>query len=135
MPEENVEVVRQLFEAFNRGDVAAVLAAFDEHCELYEPEQMPDTPAEGFRGHDGIREWMRNLRDVAGVQFEPTGFAASGEFVVSEWVGRGLGQASGAPIEWKTFAVMHMRDGKVLRLEAFLDRDEAIEAAGLRKTP
>jgi ketosteroid isomerase-like protein len=131
MAEENVEVVRQLFEAFNRDDVTAVLEAFDEDCEFYEPAEMPDTPATGFRGHEGIRRWMRNLRETGGIEFEPTAFSTSGDVILSEWIGRGLGQASRAPIEWKTFAVMRMRDGKVLRLQAFLDRDEAIEAAGL----
>jgi hypothetical protein len=28
---------------------------------------MPDRPALGFRGHDAIRDWMTNLREVAGL--------------------------------------------------------------------
>jgi ketosteroid isomerase-like protein len=70
MSQENINVVRQMLDAFNRGDVPAVIAAFDENCELHEPPEMPDAPAPGFRGHDGIREWMTNLREVAGVEFE-----------------------------------------------------------------
>jgi ketosteroid isomerase-like protein len=37
MSQENVEIVRGMFEAFNRGDIAAVFAHFDEECELHEP--------------------------------------------------------------------------------------------------
>jgi ketosteroid isomerase-like protein len=92
---------------------------------------MPDTPADGFRGHRGIREWMANLRETGGVQFEATGFTTSGDAVFSEWTGRGLGQASGVPIRWRTFAAVHVRDGKIVRLQAYLDRNEALEAAGL----
>jgi uncharacterized protein len=132
MSQENVEIVRRMFAAFNGGDVETVVAAFAEDCELHEPHEMPDTPAEGFRGHHGIREWMANLRETGGVQFEPTSLTSHGDVVFSEWTGRGLGQASGAPISWTTFATVHLRDGRIVRLQAFLDRDEALEAAGLR---
>jgi ketosteroid isomerase-like protein len=127
----NVDVVRRMLAAFNRGDAPAVIVAFDEDCEVHEPSEMPDTPARGFRGHDGIREWMTNLREVAGAQFEPKSFTTSGDVVLIELASRGLGQASGVPFEWTTFAVVHMRDGRITRLQAFLDRDEAHEAAGL----
>jgi ketosteroid isomerase-like protein len=132
MSDENVMLVRQMLDAFNRGDVAAVIATFDENCKLDEPPEVPDAPTVGFRGHDGIREWMANLRDVAGVQFEPISATASGDVVVSEWESRGLGKASGVPIEWTTFVVIHVRGGKIVRAQGFLSRDEALEAAGLR---
>ena len=133
MSQENIDVVRQMLDAFNGGDVPAVLAAFDENCELNEPPEIPDRPALGFRGHDGIRKWMANLREVAGVQFEPMSFTTSGDVIVSEWASRGLGQGSGVPLEWTTFAVLRMRDGRILRAQGFLNRAEALEAAGLRE--
>jgi ketosteroid isomerase-like protein len=100
MSQKNVEIVQHMLDAFNRGDVAAVIAAFDESCELHEPPETPDTPTSGFRGHDGVREWMANLREVAAVQFEPTSFAASGGVIFSEWIARGHGHHSGVPVEW-----------------------------------
>jgi ketosteroid isomerase-like protein len=130
MSQENIEVVQAMLDAFNQGDAAAVIAAFDEGCELHEPAEMPDTPASGFRGHDGIRTWMANLREVGGVQFEPMSVTASGDAVLAELASRGQGQASGAPFEWTTFAVLHVRDRKIVRVQAFLSRDEALEAVG-----
>ena len=50
-----------MLDAFNRGDVDGVIAMFDEGCVVEEPPAMPDSPALGFRGHDGIRG-MGNLR-------------------------------------------------------------------------
>ena len=84
MSQENVDVVRRMFDAFNRGDVDAVIATFDEGCVVEEPREMPDSPSLGFRGHDGIREWMANLRGVAGVRFEPRSFTTGGDVVVSD---------------------------------------------------
>ena len=131
MYQENEEVVRRMLDAFNRDDVEAVLAAFDTSCEINEPLEMPDSPATGFRGHDGIRQWMGNLRGVAKARFEARSFTPNGDLLLCELASRGLGRGSGAPIEWTTFAVMELRDGKIGRVRVFLDREEAHEAIGL----
>jgi ketosteroid isomerase-like protein len=128
---ESVEVVRRMLEAFNRDDPDSVVAAFAEDCRLDEPREMPDRHPAGYRGHEGIREWMDKLRGVAEVRFEPEGFEVCGDVIVSEWAARGRGQASGVPIDWPTFAVLHMREGKIARAEGFLTLAEAREAAGL----
>ena len=131
MSDENVEIARRLLDAFNRNDVRGVIAEFDERCELDEPPEMPDRPAQGFRGHDGIREWMANLRGIGAIHFEPRGFRTSSDVVVCEVAASGEGQASGVPFEWATFAVLRTRDGKIVRAQAFLSEDEALQAAGL----
>jgi ketosteroid isomerase-like protein len=131
--ERNVEIVRRMLDAFYRDDVAGVIDAFDEGCELHEPRETPDTPAQGFRGHAGIRAWMANLRSVGGIQFEPTDLrAVDGDVVFAELAARGRGRASGASFDWRTFAVVHLRDERIARIRAFLGRDEALVAAGLR---
>jgi ketosteroid isomerase-like protein len=129
MSQENVEIVRRLVDAFNDDDVGGVIAAFDENCELHEPPEMPDSPSRGFRGHDGIRAWMANLRAIA-VHFEPRSFQANGDVVLSEWAASGRGQASDVAFEWTSFVVFLVRDGKVVRAHAFLNEEEAVEAAG-----
>jgi ketosteroid isomerase-like protein len=131
MSQENVEVVRRMLDAFNRDDVEAVIAAFDARCEINEPLEMPDSPAAGFRGHDGIRQWMGNLRGVAKARFEPRSFTPNGDRLLCELASRGLGRGSGVPIEWTTFAVMQMRNGKIGRVRVFLDREQALGAVGL----
>ena len=131
MSQENVERVRGMLSAFNEGDVEAVLAAFDEDCQVEEPPEMPDRPARGFLGHEGIREWMANLRGVAQARFEPRSFMSEDELVFMELGSRGRGEASGVPFEWTTFAVIRLNDGKITRVQAYLDRAEALEAAGL----
>jgi ketosteroid isomerase-like protein len=123
------ELVRRMVEAFNRDDVEAVIAAFDEDCEIMEPPEMPDSPDVGYRGHAGVRDWMANLRGVASAGFEPRRFESSGESVLCELASTGLGQASGVPVEWITYAVFALRGEKIARIEVFLSRAEALEAA------
>jgi ketosteroid isomerase-like protein len=133
MSAENVEVVRRMLDAFNRDDHDAVVAAFDEGCEIEEPLEMPDSPATGFRGHDGVRAWMGNLRGVAGARFEPRSFTPSGDLLLCELASRGVGRGSELPIEWMTFAVLQLRNGKIAQVRVFLDREEALAAAGLSR--
>ena len=77
MAEENAEVIREMLNAFSRGDVDGVLASFDPRCELREPPEMVETAA--YHGHDGIRAWMANLRQVGAIVFEPVRFSGSGD--------------------------------------------------------
>ena len=130
MSRESVEVVQRLVDAFNRDDVATVLAAFDERCVVEEPPQMPDSPPMGYRGHDGIREWMGNLRGVAGISFELRSFTAGDDFLLCELSSRGRGRGSDLPIEYTTFASVGIRRGKITRIRVFLSRQEALEAVG-----
>jgi ketosteroid isomerase-like protein len=129
--QDSVEVVRHMLDAFNRDDVEAVIAAFDDECEINEPPEMPDSPAAGYRGHDGIKDWMGNLRGVAGAGFEPRRFEPSGDFLLCELASKGLGHASGVPVEWVTYAVFEVRGEKITRIQVFLSRREALEAVGL----
>jgi ketosteroid isomerase-like protein len=131
VPQPNVELVRRLVDAFNRDDIDTVLAAFDEGCEIHEPPQMPDSPPTGYRGHRGIREWMGNLREVGGVSFELLTATANGDTLLCDLGSRAQGRGSELPIEWKTFAVFSVCEGKIARVRVFLDRAEALEAAGL----
>jgi ketosteroid isomerase-like protein len=129
MAHDNIAVVGRMLAAFNRGDVGAVVTMFDERCEVHEPPEMPDTPAGGFRGHDGVRAWMANLRDVAGVEFEEASSVTSGDVVYSEWSSRALGSASGVRTQWRTFVVLRVREGRIARAHAFLDEEAALAAA------
>jgi ketosteroid isomerase-like protein len=122
------EVVRRMLDAFNRDDVEAVIAAFDDDCEISEPPEMPDSPVSGYRGHAGIRHWMGNLRGVAGAGFEPRHLEASGNSLLCELASTGLGHASRVPVEWTTYAVFEMRGPKITRVEVFLSRAEALKA-------
>jgi ketosteroid isomerase-like protein len=131
MVEERVEVVRKMLDAFNRDDVDAVIACFDERCEIIEPFEMPDRPVRGFNGHEGIREWMANLRGTATAEFEPRTFTEADDLWLCELTSRGLGHASGVRVEWTTFAIIRLRDKKIEQVRVFLDRHQARKAAGL----
>jgi len=43
------------------------------------------------------------------------------------------GKGSGVEMETDTAMVYEVRDGRVVRIQGYMDRDEALEAAGLRE--
>jgi ketosteroid isomerase-like protein len=126
MTRDDAETVRSLIDAFNRSDVDAVLGLFAEDCTIEEPPQMPDSPVKGYRGHEGVREWLGNLRGVGGVSFELESTTPLGDALLGELKSRAHGRGSDMPIEWRTFAVFEVRAGKVCRIRVFLSREEAV---------
>src|SRR5262245_17439184 len=59
MSQENVEIVRRTYPAFNRGDIPEFLESVD-----LDVEWIPIMAAlEGrvYRGHDGVRQWIEDL--------------------------------------------------------------------------
>ena len=64
MSQDNVEIVRRGFDAFNRGDLAGVLSGFHPDVVYRDAiHQAVEGEAGALRGHDGIRQWWRDLHD------------------------------------------------------------------------
>ena len=130
MSEENVEIVRRMFEAYSTGDNAAALAAFDPDVEYDMTLLRPDGGV--FQGPDGVAEAMRTWTGA----FEDWRFeieemidADDRVFVATRQFGRGKG--SGVETKHTTFEVWTLRSGKIVHFKGYLDREQALEAAGL----
>jgi ketosteroid isomerase-like protein len=83
-------------------------------------------------GPDGIRKYMRAFLDNwQSYAIEVGDRQAVGEVVMADAVQRGEGKASRIEMEQRFFMLFTFREGKIVRIESILDRDEALEAAGL----
>jgi ketosteroid isomerase-like protein len=131
MSQENVEIVRSVYAALNRGDRERAI-------ELAHPEVVLDATRNVFNpktyiGKDGLRQWLTDMDDVwEGIHSEQNEFIDAGDRVVVIYrlVGKGKGsgvEVVGAP----NAAVLTVRDGLVIRSEiGYTSRREALEAAG-----
>ena len=133
MSQENVEAVRTLLSAFDRGDYEAALEGLDSEVEW----QVPPGVAIGrevYRGRDevqrGFAEWLAAW-DV--FRFEPGEVRDHGDHVVLAGMQIGRGRGSGVEVSFPTFHVFTVRDGKVTRHRSYRDRSQALEAAGLQE--
>jgi ketosteroid isomerase-like protein len=134
MSQENVERAREAYDAFNRGDYESWIAHLAEDVELHDLDETPDTGV--FHGHAGARKWLAKLEDawgVGGIQLEPTSFTEGEGVVVGHVHASATGARGGVPIEMTLHIVVRLRDQKVVWMKAFLERAEALEAAGLRE--
>jgi len=131
MSEENIEVVRRSVEAVNQGDIEKVLSLTDPDAEL---RSAIVGGAEGtvFRGHHGFRDWFaQSMASFEELTTELTEFRDVGDRVIAFGNIHARGRESGLELDSETGWVFTVRDGRVLRAEGFLSREQALKAAGL----
>jgi ketosteroid isomerase-like protein len=135
MSEENVEVVRRWWVAFNQ-DGAPPLELCDERIEIRNPASFPNRGP--YRGHDGVHVWMADTWDTTDelhMEVDEIIDVGDGETVVS--VQRALGTSRYTRLSTDDFpqppwaAVWTVRSGKAVSAEGYMSRAEALEAAGL----
>ena len=132
MSEENVEVVRRWWKGFNEDGMPS-LSLCDDAIEISNP---PDFPVRGtFQGHDGVREWRDQVFEIVDdARVEPEDIVdvhGDGETVLMLLRDTGTARYPEIEIEVEWAAIWTVRGGKVLKAQGYLDRAEALEAAGL----
>lgn len=136
MSQENVELVRRSFEIFNRGGVDAVFSAG-----VWSPEIVWDATATGipgfgiYCGREEVRsffedEWFRAF-PVDEWEVEVDEVIDRGDRVITICRQRGHGAASGVATQRGFVQVATIRDRQFIRIENYLDRAAALEAARL----
>jgi uncharacterized protein len=134
MSRENIEVVRQVFEASARGDADGVLALYDPDVEWDASRSQPGAGliTGVFRGHEGLRRFFREWRDAwDSDDYEYDELIDAGDAVVSIATQRSRGLASGLEVVRLLAGVWTIRDGRVIRVVWFPTREEALKAVGL----
>ena len=126
-PPRNVEVVRAGYDAFNRGDMEAVLATLDPALEWWPATDEPIT--EPYRGHDGYLGLVGDIREyVPDLQAEIEEITAVGDHVITCLRFWGRGRDSGIPVEIRETNVARFRDGKIVEVREYREKAEALEA-------
>ncbi|MGH2975128.1 MAG: nuclear transport factor 2 family protein [Solirubrobacterales bacterium] len=132
MSQENVEIVRGIWEADRRRDVAAVLAAYAPDVEWEDNTGLWGDWGTA-RGPDGIQAaWRRWHEAFEEVQFEWDEVVDGGDDVVVTYRTHGRGRGSGVVVDQAITLLWTLRAGKVVHVRAYPDRADALEAAELR---
>src|SRR5262245_5124639 len=132
MSEENVRFVLDGYARFNAGERVPELWFFTQDAEYHAAREDPDSAV--HRGIDAVRRQYARWVDVyPDLTVEPVEAKGHGDKVFL-WVRfSGRGEESGVPVELELAHVLTMRDGKASRIVEYLDRAEALEAAGLQE--
>ena len=130
MSQENVEVVRAAYDAWNVGDVEALRETHDPDVIARYPQDWPEPGP--FVGRDAVVRQLEQLRETWGDSNSAeatTDFIEVGDRVVASFIWRGAGH--GPAFAMKGSAVYTMRNGRISGIEYFANQAEALAAAGL----
>jgi ketosteroid isomerase-like protein len=130
--EENVEIVRATWEAWERGDIEATLSFIDPDVEWITAVER-GLAGGVYHGHKGMREnwnlWRTEFDDFSIQANEIRDLGDERVLTLAHIQFRG--QASGIMVESQLALLMTMRDGKIVRSEDYLSHAEALKAVGL----
>ncbi len=130
MSQENVEIVRRGFETWEEGDFGAHLRLVHQDivCSRVAPLINPKT----YHGLDGYLEfageWLAPYDDL---RFLPSEYTEVGGRILVEVPQEGRLAGSNQVVKGTFWFLMSLRDGKIIRVDTYGERDQALEAAGV----
>jgi uncharacterized protein len=132
MSQENVEIVRSIYEAVNRGDYDA---AFRNQAPDVEYTTPPRGPVAGtYRGREELRGLWEEMSTAFETRiYEPEELIESGDQVVVVVKARMRPRGSSAELELRNGNLWTIRDGMVVSMRMFAKPEEALEAAGIEE--
>jgi ketosteroid isomerase-like protein len=133
--QDNVELVRDLLEAFRRRDHERAFDFYDPHIE-WDARWHPSPDVVGiYHGHEGVRTyWRRWLSAWSDLEFVIDDVQAGdgGQVVAVIRDQHQWGRHSGVETEVPPYGLIFtIRDGKVVRWQSFVEPEAALKAAGL----
>ena len=130
MTKSNSELAREANDAWNRSDWGAMEALYWPDAEAVAPRGWPE--AEDSLGWEAVLRQFERLKDSwTEERFELESVEAIDALrVVQYGHWRAVGKESGVPVDLEFWIITTFRDGKVAKIVFFLDRDEAMRAAG-----
>jgi ketosteroid isomerase-like protein len=131
MAERNVEIVRQVYECVNQ-------RRWDRMAELLDPNVAQYGTVGGLEegsvvhGRGAITQLYESEADAWDRQrIEPERLIDAGDQVIVFQREYQRGRSSGLELVVETAAVIDVRDGRVVRIQGYMDRRAALRAAGL----
>jgi uncharacterized protein len=125
---EDLAVVKAAYDAFGRGDMDALYELLHRDIEW---RTTPEVPFLGtYRGLDeflrGMNEWTDSFDEIT---TEVEEMIDAGEHVLVFHRMHGRGRDSGAEVDLAIWQVVSVRDGKLVRMHDYMDREEALADA------
>jgi uncharacterized protein len=127
--QQAITALRGAYAAFNRGDIDAAVVSLDEHIEWSEPTEFPGGGT--YHGREGARRYLSQSRaSLAEGTSEPVQFISAGNRIVVFVHAHVRPKGSRDWHDIDLADVYTMRDGRIVQMRAFANRQQALRWAG-----
>jgi ketosteroid isomerase-like protein len=128
--EQNVALLGRRVDAYNARDIEAFIAHCDPDIQFHAAWSAAGPTV--YHGHDGLRSWHRELEDAwEEIRAEPEAFFDLGDKTLMFAVLHGRGRRSGAEATMPNVVVGTWRDGFLVHLKAYLQKEDALKDLSL----
>src|SRR5690349_4974583 len=131
MSQENVDLVREMCEAFLAGNLLGSLETLHPDVVWHGTIGGLDEMRTAHGHHEVIEGFAESVRDWERHSLEVERYIDAGDSVVVFWHENGRGKASGVEVETRTAVVYTVGEGKVVEVQGYMERAAALEALGL----
>jgi ketosteroid isomerase-like protein len=134
MSQQNVEIASRLAEQISQIDLDAAWDVVDPDLEWETSPNLPDAGV--YKGRERVRAFLEEQWDVVwggAPQVDIERAFDCGDDVLLFVRVRGHGSHTGIPLDVQIAHLVTLRNGKIVRVRVFPDREEALKAAGLRE--
>lgn len=123
MPGTNTHAIQSLYDAFARGDLAAVLGGFDPQIVWNEAENIAYADRNPYVGPQAIAEGVfgRLMAEWDGFSVTPQRFVSEGDAVVATGRYRATHKTTRTPLDAQFVHVWTLQDGKVVAFQQHAD--------------
>jgi ketosteroid isomerase-like protein len=127
MSQENVEIVRQALESFVAGKI--IWETMDEEIEVHDHDILD---AGQYRGHPGFTRWVEDWgAGLPVISLELQEFIDAGDAVVAVFLLKAKARGSSVDVERQDGIVYRLRNRKIIRLDYYNSKRQALDAVGL----
>lgn len=130
--QENINLVKSLYDNFTKGDIQKVIESFSDNGELHQPPEGPPPFSGKYKGKYQISTFFKNVRDVSSVvSFEGKEYFTKENAVIV--LGHYKFHSKVTHRDWDTDFVMILRidNNKISKLQIF--KDSAAELKAMEK--
>jgi ketosteroid isomerase-like protein len=126
-----VELIRQCFDAYSRGDIPFFVAAVADECS-WSGSMAPDVPYAGrFTGSAGAAKFFEAIGTHLEVKvFDVNHYVSEGEWVVAMGSWAGVVRKTGRSYDSRVALTFQVRNGRIIRFVGY--EDTGLMAAAVR---
>jgi ketosteroid isomerase-like protein len=133
MSRRGSDVIRELCDALNSNDTERLSRLTDPDVVQYGTRGGIDQ-RRVFHGRAAVIGYWNEMAEAwESLRFDPERLIEACDLVVAFWRERARSRHSDLELESNTATVFRLRDGKVVEVRGYLDREEALEAAGVAR--